>query len=68
LNIGCGGSSSGETMSTTLIDTTKAIQQHRFQCLQNHPNPNYRICCAWDKSVECETKRSIKRSRSTTLD
>ena len=30
---------------------------HQFQCLQNHPNPQYRICCSWDKSVTCQNKR-----------
>ncbi len=30
---------------------------HQFQCLQNHPNPQYRVCCSWDKSVTCQNKR-----------
>jgi hypothetical protein len=27
---------------------------NHFQCLQEHDNPKYRICCAWDKSPECQ--------------
>jgi len=26
-------------------------------CLQEHPNPNYRPCCQWTQSEECDLKR-----------
>jgi hypothetical protein len=28
-----------------------------FQCLQDHKNPEFRVCCAWDKSPVCQTRR-----------
>ena len=31
-----------------------------FQCIQDHPNKNYRLCCAWDRSVGCKAKKSEK--------
>lgn len=30
---------------------------HAFQCLQDHANPAYRICCSWDRSAECLSRR-----------
>lgn len=29
----------------------------RFVCLQDHPDPEFRICCQWDKSEECDMRR-----------
>jgi hypothetical protein len=34
-----------------------------FQCLQDHENPDFRVCCAWDKSPECQA-RWIRRIES----
>jgi hypothetical protein len=44
---GCGGAGvgGGHVGSTT------------FYCLQDHPNPDYRLCCSWDKSSRCMEKR-----------
>jgi hypothetical protein len=28
-----------------------------FQCLQDHPDPQYRLCCSWDKSDICVARR-----------
>jgi hypothetical protein len=36
-----------------------------FQCLQDHPNPAYRICCSWDKSVECTARRQTAVERTS---
>jgi len=27
--------------------------RNTFQCLQNHPNESFRLCCAWDRSDRC---------------
>lgn len=37
---------------------------HTFQCLQDHSNPAFRICCSWDKSAECIARREIAIERS----
>jgi len=29
-----------------------------FQCLQDNPNPEHRLCCMWDKSERCVARRS----------
>jgi hypothetical protein len=26
-----------------------AVADQRFQCLQRHSNPDYRLCCSWDR-------------------
>jgi hypothetical protein len=39
--------------------------ENTFQCLQRHQNPAYRICCAWDKSVECQARRVENATLST---
>lgn len=31
---------------------------NEFQCLQDHSNPAYRICCSWDRSAECNARRN----------
>jgi hypothetical protein len=51
LNIGCGG------VQYSHDNIPKHAGQHTFQCLQNHPNPKYRICCSWDKSIDCQKRR-----------
>ena len=28
-----------------------------LQCLQDHPNPKFRVCCSWDKTPECLNRR-----------
>jgi len=28
-----------------------------FQCLQDHEDPAYRVCCSWDKSDRCQARR-----------
>jgi hypothetical protein len=33
-----------------------------FQCLQDHKNPDFRVCCAWDKSEQCIARRSLHNS------
>ena len=30
-----------------------------FQCLQDHPNTDHRLCCAWDKSERCKGKKLL---------
>lgn len=35
-----------------------ASTENTFQCLQDHKNDRYRICCAWDKSARCLSRRS----------
>lgn len=32
-----------------------------FHCLQDHPNPNYHLCCSWDKSSPHCLQRDKKR-------
>ena len=48
---GCGGAGigGGHVGSTT------------FYCLQDHPNPDYRLCCSWDKSSRCMEKRQRRQ-------
>jgi hypothetical protein len=54
LNIGCGVRYDNINNDKNML---QAKEQHTFQCLQNHPNPKYRICCSWDKSLECQQRR-----------
>lgn len=34
-----------------------ATVENTFQCLQDHENLAYRVCCAWDKSAVCQARR-----------
>ncbi|KAL7580124.1 hypothetical protein ACA910_012883 [Epithemia clementina (nom. ined.)] len=43
-----------------------AYHSSTFQCMQDHPNENHRLCCAWDKSKACKVKR-MNRQNSTLL-
>lgn len=38
-----------------------AHQDHFFQCLQTHENPQFHICCSWDKSPDCVARREKAR-------
>jgi hypothetical protein len=43
-----------------------ASAENRFQCLQEHDNLEYRVCCAWDKSSECQARlKFIKEQLKT---
>jgi hypothetical protein len=34
-----------------------------FYCLQDHPNPEYRLCCSWDKSSRCVENRQRRQQQ-----
>jgi hypothetical protein len=55
-NIGCGVPRPKNSITATKNNKVRRYH-HQFQCLQNHPNNKYRICCSWDKSIECQNKR-----------
>ena len=66
LNIGCGVPL--PTTTNTITTNNNNIRpyhhhHHQFQCLQNHPNTKYRICCSWDKSSECQNKRRLQKEQ-----
>ncbi|GKY99736.1 hypothetical protein MPSEU_000927600 [Mayamaea pseudoterrestris] len=31
---------------------------NQFHCLQDHPDPEFRLCCQWDKSAECLLRKN----------
>jgi len=33
--------------------------ENSFQCLQDHEDEAFRVCCAWDKSPRCQTRREV---------
>lgn len=35
---------------------------HGFTCLQDHPDPTFRVCCSWDTSPACRARRSANHS------
>ena len=41
-----------------LLEEGCGMPNHKFQCLQQHANPNYRLCCSWDKTPECLARRN----------
>lgn len=38
-----------------------ASSVNTFQCLQDHPDPEYRICCRWDKTETCNQRRATNK-------
>lgn len=40
-----------------LTDGCGASHEHVAQCMQDHDDPRFRLCCAWDKRDECKTKK-----------
>ena len=34
-----------------------ATETSHFQCLQDHKDPAYHICCSWDQSPRCRVRR-----------
>lgn len=34
-----------------------ATDTSHFQCLQDHEDPAYHICCSWDQSPRCQMRR-----------
>lgn len=45
-------------LADLLSEGCGAVPDSTFQCLQDHPDPEFRICCAWDKSPECHARRN----------
>jgi len=41
-----------------LVEGCGASHEHYLQCLQDHEDPEFRMCCAWDKSEECQARRN----------
>ena len=50
-------------LSDFLSEGCGLASNNQFLCLQDHPNPEFRICCQWDKSAECLLRR--KRTFAT---
>jgi hypothetical protein len=46
-------------LSDILSEGCGAATEGKFQCLQDHKDPEFRICCAWDKSTECQARRNL---------
>ena len=44
-----------------------AFPTHNFQCLQDHADPRFRLCCSWDKSDECLARRKDGHIQSVLL-
>jgi hypothetical protein len=40
-------------------------EQNSFQCLQDHKNPDFRVCCSWDQSEQCIARRSRQNTSSS---
>ena len=36
-----------------------------FQCLQDHEDEAFRVCCAWDKSPRCQARREVQQHNQT---
>jgi hypothetical protein len=45
-------------LSDFLREGCGLIPNNQFHCLQDHPDPDFRLCCQWDKSVECVSRRN----------
>jgi hypothetical protein len=45
-------------LSDLLSEGCGARKESNFQCLQDHDDPEFRICCGWDKSTECQGRRN----------
>lgn len=45
-----------------LLDTgCGATIENSFQCLQDDENPEFRVCCAWDRSPLCQARRKQRK-------
>jgi hypothetical protein len=49
-------------LSDLLSEGCGARKDSNFQCLQDHDDPEFRICCGWDKSTECRARRNQTKS------
>lgn len=45
-------------MKDLLDEGCGMLSDAKFQCLQDHSNENFRLCCSWDKSPECLSKQN----------
>ena len=41
-----------------------ATATSHFQCLQDHADPAFRICCSWDKTPRCQMRRTQLQQQS----
>jgi hypothetical protein len=41
-----------------LLSEGCGLAHEQFICMQDHPDPEFRICCQWDKSSECQLRRN----------
>ena len=48
-----------------LRDECGAVQGAIATCLQEMDDPEFRVCCAWDKSEECTAKRQAAENNKT---
>ena len=62
LEEGCGAAVTNRRSSSTQEEEEMGS---RFQCLQEHPDEQYRVCCAWDQSDRCKLRRSRNMTYST---
>jgi hypothetical protein len=49
-------------LSDLMSEGCGARRDSKFQCLQDHDDPEFRICCGWDKSTECRARRNQTKS------
>ena len=38
-----------------------ATRTSHFQCLQDHEDPAYHVCCSWDQSPRCQMRRQQRQ-------
>jgi hypothetical protein len=50
-----------------LFEGCGSCKQNTFQCLQDHGNAKFRVCCTWDKSSECLARRAKEAVQSNPL-
>jgi hypothetical protein len=51
-----------------LQDGCGAATENVGQCLQENEDPEFRVCCMWSKSAECDAKSKLRKERERQLD
>lgn len=52
-------------LSDFLSEGCGVVTKNTFTCLQDHPDPQFRLCCQWDKTEECIQRRNASMKISS---
>jgi hypothetical protein len=45
-----------------------AVKDSQAMCLQEHPDPEFHICCGWTRSEECISQKELRREKQEERD